>query len=189
MQAAQTETMGSPASAYWTICRRVYLVWAIILLVGFVATHFFQRPSINGLWLVLSLVGLGYMVRQTSLPSFRRSGQAHLYYVGYVWVLVIGLGLLVSIATFMGRTPLNPLAQYLGVFWLIQMGIGHWLNGMVDPPRRPYWLTGGIQVAAGILCLLGGLEMQFLVAGIVGAGAMALLIPLHPGQGQEVNQH
>ncbi|MGF1576992.1 MAG: hypothetical protein ACFCU9_13865 [Cyanophyceae cyanobacterium] len=68
------------------------------------------------------------------------------------------------------------------------MGTGHWLNGMVDPPRRPYWLTGGIQVAAGILCLLAGLEMQFLVAGIVGAGAMALLIPLHPGQGQEVNQ-
>ncbi len=164
-----------------SLCQRVYGVWAVLLLLGFGATHVFQVPAINLLWLVLSLVGLGYMVRQTSLPEFRSAGLAHLYYVGYVWVLVIALGMVISVATFWGHTPLNALAQYLGVFWLIQMGIGHWLNGMVDPPRQPFWITGGIQVLAGILCWVLGLDYQYLVAGVVGAGAMGLLILLHPG--------
>jgi len=46
---------------YWGICRRVYLVWAIVILIGFVATHFHQLPDINNLWLLLSVVGLTYM--------------------------------------------------------------------------------------------------------------------------------
>ncbi|MEN9225581.1 MAG: hypothetical protein Q6L60_00670 [Thermostichus sp. HHBFW_bins_43] len=174
----QTETLGSPAP-FWNICRRVYLVWAILLGIGFAATQFHQEANINWLWLVISLIGLGYMVRQTSLPEFRSAGLAHLYFVGLVWTLVIALGLIFSVLPFIGRTPLTALSQYLGVFWLFQMGLGHWLNGTVDPPRRPYWITGGIQILAGIVCLVWGLELQFLVAGGIGALAMLLLIPLH----------
>ncbi|MFQ3613759.1 MAG: hypothetical protein SNJ68_08605 [Cyanobacteriota bacterium] len=174
----QTETLASPAP-FWNICRRVYLVWAVLLLVGFAATQFHQEASINWLWLVISLLGLGYMVRQTSLPEFRAAGLVHLYFVGLVWTLVIALGMVLSVLPFVGRTALASLSQYLGVFWLFQMGLGHWLNGMVDPPRRPYWITGGIQILAGIVCLVWGLEWQFLAAGGVGALAMLLLIPLH----------
>ena len=173
---------GSRTRPLWTLCRRVYLVWGVILLVGFLATHFHQEPNINILWLLLSLVGLGYMVRQTSLPEFRRhSGLAHLYYVGFVWVLVIALGMLVSVVPFVGRTPLNGLAQYLGIFWLAQMGLGHGLNGLVDPPRWPYWVTAGGQVLAALVCLGWGMDYQYLVAGGVGSLAMVVLACLHPG--------
>jgi len=128
---------------------------------------------------VISLVGLGYMVRQTRLPEFRTAGLAHLYFVGLVWTLVIAQGMILSVLPFVGRTPLAALGQYLGVFWLWQMGLGHWLNGLVDPPRLPYWMTGGIQILAGVACLLWGLEWQFAVAGGIGALAMLLLIRLH----------
>ncbi|MEN9232370.1 MAG: hypothetical protein Q6L68_15845 [Thermostichus sp. DG02_5_bins_236] len=175
----QTETLAPPAP-FWNICRRVYLVWAILLLIGFGATQFHQEAGINWLWLVISLIGLGYMVHQTRLPEFRTAGLAHLYFVGLVWTLVIALGMVLSVLPFMGLGVLAPLSRYLGVFWLFQMGLGHWLNGMVDPPRYPYWMTGGIQILAGIVCLVWGLEWQFWVAGGVGALAMLLLIPLHP---------
>ncbi|MFS8879955.1 hypothetical protein, partial [Synechococcus sp. H55.11] len=62
-----TETLGSPVP-FWTLCRRVYLVWAILLGIGFAATQFHQEANINWLWLLISLIGLGYMVRQTALP-------------------------------------------------------------------------------------------------------------------------
>jgi hypothetical protein len=44
---------------YWNVCRRVYLVWAVIVFIGFIATHFHKLPDINHLWLVLSVIGLG----------------------------------------------------------------------------------------------------------------------------------
>lgn len=174
----QMEPLGSPLP-FWNICRRVYLVWAVLLGIGFAATQFHQEANINWLWLVISLIGLGYMVRQTSLPEFRTAGLAHLYFVGLVWTLVIAQGMLLSVLPFVGRTPLAALSPYLGVFWLWQMGLGHWLNGLVDPPRLPYWITGGIQILAGVACLLWGLEWQFAVARGIGALAMLLLIRLH----------
>ncbi len=42
---------------------RVYLLWAVLLGIGFVATHFYQNKNINGVWTLLSLIGLGYMYK------------------------------------------------------------------------------------------------------------------------------
>ncbi|MDX2272027.1 MAG: hypothetical protein NW237_08765 [Cyanobacteriota bacterium] len=171
----------SPRStAFWSICRRVYLVWAVIVLGGFVATHFYQAAGANWFWLILSLMGLGYMMRQTQLPEFHKAGLAHLFYVAMVWTLTIALGMVISVIPFLNTNPLTPLSLYLGAFWLFQMGTGHLLNGMVDPPRQIYWLTGGLQYVAGGLCLgiPALLSWQYLLAGVVGGLAMILLIVL-----------
>jgi hypothetical protein len=50
----QMEPLGSPLP-FWNICRRVYLVWAVLLGIGFAATQFHQEANINWLWLVISV--------------------------------------------------------------------------------------------------------------------------------------
>ncbi len=87
----------SQVKPYWNICRRVYLVWAIIIAFGFISTQFHQLPDINNLWLVLSFLGLGYMaIALLQLKSCNRQ----LIYIGLIWLLTIGFGLLISIAAF-----------------------------------------------------------------------------------------
>lgn len=164
---------------FWNICRRVYLVWAILLGMGFAATQFHQEANINWLWLVISLVGLGYMVRQTRLPEFRTAGLAHLYFVGLVWTLVIAQGMILSVLPFVGRTPLAALGQYLGVFWLWQMGLGHWLNGLVDPPRLPYWMTGGSRSWPELPACCGGWSGSLRWQGESGLWPCFFMIRLH----------
>lgn len=166
------------APHFWHLCRRVYAVWAAIVVIGFTATHFFQVASINWLWLGLSLLGLGYMIYETQQPSFQQPGCAHLLYVALVWTLTIALGMVVSVLPFIGRSIFTALIPYLGIFWLFQMGTGHWLNGVVNPPRRQFYLASGLHYAAGTLCLvLPELqEFQYLLAGGVSAVAMLLLI-------------
>ncbi|MGQ9838347.1 MAG: hypothetical protein ACUVRV_10370 [Cyanobacteriota bacterium] len=84
----------------WNICRRVYLVWAVLLLIGFAAIQFHQEASINWLGLGISLFGFGYMARQTGLPKFRAAGLVYLYFLGLVWRWVIALGMVLSVLPF-----------------------------------------------------------------------------------------
>jgi hypothetical protein len=165
------------SSQGWNVCQQVYALWSVILGVGFGATHFFPRVEINGLWLILSLLGLGYMIVLAQHPQNR---SASLRSTGWVWLYTISLGMVLSVLPFMHLSSLGFLGAYLGAFWLLQMGIGHVLNGWVNPPSGPYLLTGGIQVLAGLACLvLEPLQSyQFLVAGGVGTAAMLLLIRL-----------
>lgn len=158
---------------YWNICRRVYLVWAMIIALGFVSTQFHQLPDINNLWLLLSFIGLGYMaiaLLQLKLPNLQ------LIYIGLIWLLTIGFGLFMSIAAFMYE-PLGELTAYLGSFWLLLMGVGLGLNSLVD--RSPtYLIFGGIEILFGIACYLFDplILWQYLIAGGVGAIAMLGLI-------------
>jgi hypothetical protein len=158
---------------YWNICRRVYLVWAIIVFTGFIATHFYQRPGINYLWLALSLMGLGYMNFQLQQMRYREPA---LLYIGLLWLLTIAFGLIVSVMAFVYE-PLANMIAYLGIFWLFLMGLAHILNRVVDPSRA-YLISGGFQILAGAICFIFEplLPMQYLVAGLVGGLAMVWLI-------------
>jgi hypothetical protein len=158
---------------YWNVCRRVYLLWAIIIFVGFIATHFHQLPEINYLWLLLSAIGLGYMGLLLQKIHFR---DLRLVYIGILWLLTIAFGLMISIITFIYQ-PLAELTAYLGIFWLFLMAIAHVLNGIIDR-NRTYLLTGGMQAIAGAACLVFSplQAMQYLAAGLVGSLAMVGLV-------------
>ena len=159
----------SQVTPYWNICRRVYLVWAIIIAFGFISTQFHQLPDINNLWLVLSFLGLGYMaIALLQLKSCNRQ----LIYIGLIWLLTIGFGLFISIAAFIYE-PLGELTAYLGSFWLLLMGVGLGLNSLAD--RSPtYLIFGGIEILFGLACYLFEplILWQYLIAGGVGSLAM-----------------
>lgn len=158
---------------YWNICRRVYLVWAIIVFAGFIATHFYQLPEINYLWLILSVIGLGYM---GLLLKQMRFWEQKLLYIALLWLLTIAFGLTISTIIFVYE-PLGEMSAYLGIFWLFLMGLAHILNRVVDP-SLVYLQSGGIQILTGAICFIFEplLSIQYLAAGLVGALAMVWLI-------------
>lgn len=163
----------SQIKPYWNICRRVYLVWAIIIAVGFVATQFHQLPDINNLWLVLSFVGLGYMaIALLNLKSYN----LQLIYIGLIWLLTIGFGLSISIAAFYYE-PLGELSAYLGSFWLLLMGVGLGLNSLADRSAT-YLICGGVEILFGLACYWFEplILWQYLIAGAIGSLAMVGLI-------------
>ena len=163
----------SQIKPYWNICRRVYLVWAIIIALGFVSTQFHQLPDINNLWLLLSGIGLGYMA---VLLWQQQSWNRQLIYIGLIWLLTIGFGLFISIAAFMYE-PLGELTAYLGSFWLLLMGVGLGLNSLVDRSHI-YLILGGIELLFGLACYLWEplILWQYLIAGGIGTTAMLGLI-------------
>jgi hypothetical protein len=163
----------STSRPYWNICRRVYLVWAIAILIGFIATHFHQLPDINKLWLFLSALGLAYMGFSLKQLHFR---DRILMRIGLLWLFTIAFGMTISILAFLIE-PLAELSATLGVFWLGLMGLAHLFNGAVDRSYI-YWLTGGAQILTSMLCyVVEPLQLlQYLIAGAIGSTAMLMLI-------------
>jgi hypothetical protein len=163
----------SNVKPFWNVCRRVYLIWAIIIAIGFIATHFHQLPDINNLWLVLSAIGLGYMFLELLKMRF---ASRQLLNIGLVWLLTISFGLFVSIFAF-SYEPLAEFTGYLGVFWLLLMGVGKALNAIVNR-HNSYLIIGGLEVLAGLTCywLEPLASFQYLAAGILGSIAMLALI-------------
>lgn len=157
--------------SYWNKPRKLFLVWAILIFLGFVATHFYQDPNINGVWVVLSLIGFYFMYKYMPLASPKMRN------ILILWIVVVGFGMLVSAAVF--RVPsLSYLIDYLGVFWLILMGIGSLLNAIWYTPRL-FILSGIMQIAAGLFILFTPslLIYQYLIAAVVGAAGMLVLLP------------
>src|SRR3954467_1954208 len=68
---------------------RVYLLWAVLLPIGFVATQYYQHHLINGLWTLISIIGLGYMYRVMPL---RQSSQMRRVFASWLVPIVLGLG-------------------------------------------------------------------------------------------------
>ncbi len=79
---------------YWGICRRISLVWVIVILIGFIAIHFHQLPDINYLWLFLSIFSSTYMgfLSMLMLLHFHQLSD-----INYLWLFLSILGL-----TYMG---------------------------------------------------------------------------------------
>ncbi len=158
------------AEPYWNAGRRVFALWAAIILGGFVATHYNQTDKINYLWVILSLVGLAYMKKEMSFeyPDLKK--------IFLAWFYVILFGMVISFAAF-SAPRLIFLSGYLGVFWLLVMALGHAATGIIDK-KSVYITTAGMQILAAGLTLyyLPLLIIQYLVAGLVGALAMIWLV-------------
>jgi len=159
-----------PVEPYWNAGRKVFGLWAAIILGGFVATHYNQTDKINYLWLALSLIGLAYMKKEMSFQYF------DLKKIFLTWFYVILFGMIISFAAF-SSPKLVFLSGYLGVFWLLVMALGHAITGIIDN-KSVYVTTAGMQIlAAGLtLYFLPLLIIQYLVAGLVGALAMIWLV-------------
>lgn len=150
----------------WTPNRLVFAYWSVAILVGFIATHFYQIEQINYLWGLISLTGLYLMYKY----MFNKNKPLHLTF--WVWLLVLGLGMIISVLS-LYFMPLIFLSGYLGIFWLFLMGIGHILTAITFT-RQDFYLTGLIQIIVGILCLfiLPLSVYQYVVAGLVGSLSM-----------------
>lgn len=148
---------------------RIYLLWAILLFLGFIATHYYQVKLINGVWAVLSLIGLGYMYK--TMP-IRVKQMKRIF---YIWAATIVFGMFVSGAVFYFNSPLaGSLIARLGAFWLIVMAVGYALNGLVDRPAGWYWFAFVINVIFGTLCFVSDafVASQYIVAAIVSGWSM-----------------
>ncbi len=121
---------------------RVYLLWAALTGVGFTATHFYQKPSINLVWFIISIIGLGYMRKVMPL------GVRQMKKIFSSWLVPIIIGLAVSVV--LVRTDVAPEAVgYLGPIWLIVMAAGYLYNGLSD--TRGFWYfvaAGALQISA-----------------------------------------
>lgn len=149
---------------------RVYLLWAVLGFVGFVATHYWQLRQINGFWLLLSVIGMGYMARVMPL----KVGKMKQIYLS--WLVPIAFGMVVSGLVFY-IDSWAQLIPYLGVFWLLVMALGYAWNGVVDAPSKWYYFAAIVNVAAAALCFFNPvyLEFQYIVAAIVTAWSMLYL--------------
>jgi hypothetical protein len=151
---------------------RVYLLWAVLTAVGFVATHFFQNKLINGVWAMLSLIGLGFMFRVMPLQVKQMKR------IFISWLVPIVLGMTVSgLVFYQNSLAAGNLIAHLGAFWMIVMAVGYFWNGLVDPPSNWYWFAGLLNLSFGLLCFTVDalLAAQYLIAAVVSAWSMLYL--------------
>lgn len=162
---------------FWTKPRIVFFTWGVVELIGWIWTHYWQAPGINWVWTVLTIIGLIPMFMYMSFKV------AKLRKILLLWIVVVVFGMVASFGSFGWPGFGWLLPPYLGGFWLILMGIGFLVNALWWTPRE--FVVGGLlQVVAGGLVWAGGsvgaLSMlfayQFIVAAIVGSGAMFLLM-------------
>lgn len=150
--------------------RIVFLSWALIIFLGFLITHFYQHPNINYIWIGLSILGLGVMYKYMpfKVPVLKKTF--------YVWVGVILLGMFLSFLPFY-ILEFAELIGYLGVVWMLLMGIGFILNGLVYPMRAALFFAGGLNLMVGILTYFLPilLEYQYIIAAFIGGYGMVHL--------------
>lgn len=146
---------------------QVYLLWAVIVAVGFVTTHNYQRKEINIAWFALSVLGLGFMLKVMPL----KIRQMKLILLS--WLVPVTFGMAVSYLAFR-LDSLLELTGYLGVFWLFVMAAGYIWNGIVDPPSKWYFIAAGMNIIAGVLCYFAEpfLVQQYLIAAIISTWSM-----------------
>ena len=151
---------------------RVYFLWAVLVTVGFVATHFYQHKFINGFWAFLSIIGIYYMYHVMPLKV------RQMRHIFMVWLLTILAGMTVSgVVFYIGGSTFGFLISHLGAFWLLVMAQAYAGNGLVDPPATWYWFAAALNAVFGILCftvdaLVPG---QYLIAAVVSAWSMLYL--------------
>jgi hypothetical protein len=149
---------------------RVYLLWAFLTTIGFTATHFYQDPNINIVWIIISIVGLGYMYQVMAL-RVKQMRQIFL-----AWLVPISAGIVLSVIA--AQTDLLPgLLGYLGSFWLLISAVGYAWNGAVDPPSKWYYIASGVNIIAAAACYysVSLSQNQYLVAAAVSAWSMLSL--------------
>jgi hypothetical protein len=148
---------------------RIYLLWAILVPIGFIATHYHQEHSINILWTVISVIGLGYMYKVMPM----RVNQMRRIFAAWLIPIVLGI-ILTGSAFYINTGDAANFIAHLGGFWLLVMGVGYILNGLVDAPALWYWIAAALNISAGIACLTidALLPSQYLIAAIISAWSM-----------------
>lgn len=146
---------------------RIYLLWAALVAVGFASAHYSRSVNnVNIFWLVLSVLGLGYMYKV--MPLRVKAAQAVLQ----TWFWTILSGVIVSFLAF--KLPaLAELSAYLGVFWLLLLAVAYLVNGLYDRPAAWYWVAMVLHIVAALACIVSNdfLRVQWLVAAIVSTWA------------------
>ncbi len=155
---------------YWTKPRIVFFTWGVVELVGWLATHYWPDPRVNWVWLGLTVIGLIPMVKYMSLkvPKMRK--------ILTLWAVALAIGMVASFGSFVWPW-LFWLPAYLGGFWLILMGAAFVVNALWWTPKL--FVIGGLaQIAAGIgtMTVMTLTIYQYIVAAVVGSGAMFLLM-------------
>jgi hypothetical protein len=150
---------------------RIYLLWAILVPAGFVATHFYQNRNIIYVWAAIALIGLGYMYRVMPLHvvQMRRIFMA--------WLVPIALGILLTGALLYIHQPwATNSIEHLGAIWMGIIAIGYLLNAAFDHPSGLYWFAAILNVGFGVACLYDlFLPVQYLVAAIVSVWSLLFL--------------
>lgn len=149
--------------------QKVYLYWAISLLVGFWLTQYYQIEQINWVWLGIAAVGLYLMYRWMFKARLLRR-------VFWIWLVVISLGMLISEGIFY-ISWLTSWVTYLAAIWLGLLGLGQLLTGLVMK-RKAFYVNFVLQtaVALGIYFNLDLLNYQYIVAAVVSSVSMAILL-------------
>ncbi len=177
MPPSGTAPVSIPQEGFWNPLRRLFALWGLIVLCGFVYTYLYVASTpfaINVVWLVLSLIGLAYT--KYLLPWSEKPGRL----IFLTWTILVLGGIALTHASFYVSSLLFLVSQ-IGVLWLVIMGIGHGVTGMIDG-KKVYILTAALQfvAAAAVYGALAADPMlfavQYLVAGVAGAIAMGILI-------------
>lgn len=151
---------------------RVYLLWAAIATLGFVATHYYQNKFINIYWAFISVLGLYYMYK---VMPMKVKQMRHIF-LG--WFITIGLGMVISgIIFYLDLVPAGFLIGHLGGFWLLIMAQAYFGNGYFDKPAKWYYFAGILNMVFGILCLTvdAFIPGQYLIAAVISAWSMLFL--------------
>jgi hypothetical protein len=151
---------------------RVYLVWAFLVTVGFIATHFYQVKQINAFWTFLSIIGMYYMYRTMPL---RVNLMRHIF-LGWLFTIIVGM--VISGAVFIFLNSISGyLITHLGGFWLLLMAQAYAVNGYIDKPAKWYYFAALLNGIFGLLCLTlsAFLPGQYLIAAVVSAWSMLFL--------------
>lgn len=146
---------------------RVYLLWAFLATSGFIITHYHQQKQINGLWFLVILLGLGYMLK---VMPMRVSKLRRIF---LSWLIPLVFGLTISVLAFY-IGDLAGLIGYLGAFWLLIMAIGYFINGLVDAPGAWYFAAAAANAFAALAVMNFDqlLSVQYLLAAVVTAWSM-----------------
>ncbi|GAC1387534.1 MAG: hypothetical protein NVS1B7_0670 [Candidatus Saccharimonadales bacterium] len=154
--------------ALWANTRaQVYLLWAVLTGVGYVATHYYQNPNINIVWIILSVIGLGYMAKVMPLQI------AQMKKIFLAWLVPIIVGIAVSGLAV--HTQLFPqLVGYLGAFWLVVMAVGYVSNGIVDQPSTWYYVAAALNLLAALLIYTVDqlVVSQYLIVAVISVWSM-----------------
>src|SRR5882724_7501094 len=149
--------MDTAKAPYWHGIRRLMLVWAAIVLFGFIGTYLhpaFMPTGTNVIWALLAVIGLVYSKKQM---SFSDRGLRNIF---LAWFVIIALGIALSEAVFY-IPSLVSLAAYLGAVWLVLMAVGHAITGLLDK-RKLYLLTVILQFAAAAFIVMFAAAMPAL---------------------------